>query len=245
MEPYRFLLPGLTAHLEKALDVNLERADIPRFYKNAPVVAISPRAFADMGKLALVGFPSGLLRIEEEAFINCIALPSIIIPSSVKEIKDRAFKGCSSLSSITLGTANSALSGNRICFCGNLAANRYGSGLAMLGEAPLMCVCGANTFQNALNSIGIEAFASARVLNLVIPEGVRTLGLRCFADNPNLTKVSLPSSLSSFDHPFEGCSNLKEVTYAGTIATFRKIEGYRSLGLDVRCIDGTLHLQGK
>ena len=245
MEPYRFLLPGLTAHLEKALDSDMERADIPRFHKNAPIVSISPRAFANMEKLSLVSFPDGLLRIEEEAFINCLALPSIIIPSSVKEIKDRAFKGCIHLASITLGTANSALGGNRICFCGNLAAARYGNGLSMLGGAPLMCTCGANTFQNALTAIGEEALAGARVPNIVIPEGVRSLGARCFADNPSLTKASLPSTLASIDHPFDNCPNLKEATYAGTIASFRKIEGYHSLGLDVRCIDGTLHIQGK
>ncbi len=240
--PYSYTSGGFTATLTKANDLSLSRADVDKTYKGVQVVAIGKGAFKGLERLALVSFPDGLLRVEEEAFYGCIALPSVIIPSSVKSIGDRAFHGCTSLSSLTLGTATSSLGGNRICFCRNIAASRYSSGLASLGDAAFLCACGANSFANALVSIGEEAFAYASIDKLSIPEGVQTIDKEAFKGCRNLTEVTLPSSLKKIDNPFVDCPNIASVRFTGTAAQFRSVEGYRTLGRDLRCIDATLTL---
>lgn len=230
---------GFTATLVKA-DPSLCRADVEKNYKGVPVVAIGREAFKGCEGLSLLTLPDGLLRIETEAFFGCLSLSNLIVPSSVKEIQDRAFYNCHGLINVTLGTATSSLGGNRICFCRNIAQMRYGAGLSSLGgDALLPCTCGANSFANALTSIGEEAFAFASIEKLVIQEGVTTLGKKAFEGCAKLVDVALPASLAKIDEPFASCPAIASIRYNGTTAQFRKIDGYKTLGFPVRCIDGT------
>ena len=46
--------------------------------------------------------PNTVIKIENNAFANCINLESITLPKNLVEISDNAFKGCQSLKSVTL-----------------------------------------------------------------------------------------------------------------------------------------------
>ncbi len=239
--PFEYTCRGFTTVLSSTLDKDVARADIPKTFGGAPVVAITESACEGLAKLALLGLPDGLLRVEKAAFKDCVALPSLIIPSSVREIGDEAFSGCTSLVSVTLGTATSSLGGNRICFCGNLAASRYAGGLALLDGAPLMCTCGALNYQNALTRIGARAFYRCPIATLTVPEGVQRVEKEAFKGCGNLESVSLPSSLSYVDDAFADCPKLKSIKFAGNSIQFRKIEGYKTFRVMVHCIDATIN----
>ena len=235
----QYLSKGFTAVVAKSLDPLLTRADVEKAFKGSPVVAIGKEAFKGCENLSLLTLPDGLLRIEEEAFYGCISLPNLILPSSVKTIGNRAFYGCGSLYNATLGTATSSLGGNRICFCRNIAQMRYGAGLSSLGgDALIACTCGANSFANALTDIGEEAFAYTSIEKLVLQEGVSILGKGAFEGCAKLAEVTLPASLKQIDNSFEGCP-ITTIRYNGTAAQFRKIEGHKTLGFPVHCIDAT------
>ncbi len=57
--------------------------------------------------------------------------------------------------------------------------------------------------------IAQKATLGAGVTELVIPEGVTTIGLYAFSNNTALEKVTLPSTLSVVNTCFTGCTNLK------------------------------------
>ena len=65
---------------------------------------------------------------------------------------------------------------------------------------------------------------------LVIPDGVQYLGSDGLRSNPNITSVSLPSSLKRLGYGFYNCSNLTSVTFRGTMAQWKEVSGTKVNG---------------
>lgn len=57
-----------------------------------------------------ITIPDDVIKIEEEAFLDCKTITSVVIPDSVKTIGSDAFKGCTSLKSAVIGTGLTRLS---------------------------------------------------------------------------------------------------------------------------------------
>jgi hypothetical protein len=55
-------------------------------------------------------------------FENCTSLTSIAVPSGVTKIEDNAFKGCSGLTSITIPSSVTSLGTNVFANCSSLAS---------------------------------------------------------------------------------------------------------------------------
>lgn len=66
------------------------------------VTKISNQAFSDCVSLTSVEIPDSVTSIGEGAFQDCITLPSIVIPDTVTTIGSYAFQNCNSLTSIVL-----------------------------------------------------------------------------------------------------------------------------------------------
>jgi len=68
--------------------------------------------------------------------------------------------------------------------------------------------------------ISEDAFFGCSLRNMVIPDGVRTIGMYTFYGCTSLTSISLPGTLYSvMDHSFSKCSSLKKVYLRDTIET--------------------------
>ena len=87
------------------------------------------------------------------------------------------------------------------------------------------------TFPDSLTFIENDGFKDCPIENLQLPKNINKLGFDSFSNNPNLTSIYLPASLSSVSDgsPFKGCENLKEIYFE---------EGFKSIPNYL--FDGTL-----
>lgn len=66
-------------------------------------------------------------------------------------------------------------------------------------------------FPNGIRVIPLGSFRYTSIVDAIIPEGVRYIGASAFDSCENLTKVSIPDSLTVISNSFTSCDNIKEV----------------------------------
>ena len=147
------------------------------------VESISDYAFAFCKNLAKVTIPDSVTSIGDSAFYDCENLAKVTIPDSVTGIGDSAFSGCTSLMRVDIT---------------DLAAWCKMS-LGDNNNPPFSC-----EYDLYLNGELVE--------NLVIPDGVASIGRNAFYLCTGLTSITIPDSVTSIgDSAFYGCENLERV----------------------------------
>ena len=176
-----------------------------------------------------ITIPDGVMRIGWQAFYGS-ELTSVTIPDSVTSIGDRAFDGCG-LTSVTIGrgVANigrSAFGGYEWASHCNLTSVSVVAGnpnyssvngllLSKDGRTLVQGVNGDVIIPDGVTSIGERAFGYCRGLtSIVIPDSVTSIGDRAFEDCYGLTgTLILPNGVTNIgDCAFSGCSGLTSVT---------------------------------
>ncbi|WP_295795403.1 leucine-rich repeat protein [uncultured Treponema sp.] len=99
---------------------------------------------------------------------------------------------------------------------------------------------------NSLETIGIGALGHNRFEEIVIPGNVKTIGDGGFEECSYLTEITLPANLTSIGaSAFAGCVSLKTVNYKGTQAQWAqiKIDVYydKLTGAKIICTDGVIN----
>ena len=65
------------------------------------------------------------------------------------------------------------------------------------------------TLPASLTALEDEAFVGMPSTEIVLPDGIKTIGARAFADNQNLVLINLPKSVASVaPDAFSGCNHL-------------------------------------
>jgi hypothetical protein len=78
---------------------------------------------------------------------------------------------------------------------------------------------------NNIVDIHEHAFYETDLIEIIIPEGVRSIYTLAFARCKNLLFVTIPHSIEFIDRAvFTGCESLAEVRYNGTIDEWNKID---------------------
>lgn len=192
-----------------------------------------------------VEIPDSVAYIGKGAFYKCSALSSIRLPASgVLEIGDYAFYGCSQASfgenrvlNIPAGTVLIGRSAFYEC-AGIVGLNIPGSvtsigdyafyGCINLGQSqiPLVdggedCYIGDVVIEEGVLSLGNKAFCGCTgLLEIVLPDSLTVLGERAFYKCEKLRKVTLGTSVEAVpDYAFYACAMLEEVTVKGNIET--------------------------
>ena len=134
--------------------------------------------------------------IDAGAFENCTELTSITIPSSVRYIGECAFEGCNRLTNIY--------------YTGDIAGWCGISGLNYIMSSSLTLYIGGNKVEG----------------DLVIPDGVTSIGDFAFQGCSGLTSVTIGNSVTSIgDGAFRDCIRLTSIYYTGDIAGWCGISG--------------------
>ncbi len=75
----------------------------------------------------------------------------------------------------------------------------------------------------SIKRIGNMAFLHKAPMHLVIPDGVKSIGYRAFAESANLRSVYIPESVEKIFCAFERCNNLTAVFFGGSCEKWEKM----------------------
>ena len=149
------------------------------------ITEIDFNAFSRCGSLAQIELPETLEEIGTQAFEDCVSLTSVTIPSSVSEIGSGAYSGCTSLTAFTVSAGNETY---------------YASDGVLFEKTSYqtkLCAYPAGKKDAAYN----------------VPTDVTAIESYAFQGSVLLTKVNIPSSVSSiYSAVFSHCDNLSEIS---------------------------------
>ena len=164
-----------------------------------PVTGIGHWAFHDCPDITSVSIPSSVKEICHFAFENCLGLTEISIPESVTEIWRGTFQGCEGLNKVEFASIEQMCS---MTYCPEVDENIQ----ALLNE--LWQYPNSNPLYMAKH-LWIDG---QEVTDLVIPEGITSIGNLAFAGGA-FTSVTIPESVTSIGHSaFRGCKDLTSFT---------------------------------
>lgn len=158
------------------------------------------------------------------------SIKSVVINANLEEIGDYAFYQCTDLESVTFAEPSVGVDPVPLTI-GDYAF--YGCTNSEFKEID---------FPSRTVSIGAHAFWNCKFEELVIPEGVETIGDYAFQTNSNLKTVTLPSTLKNFGgykynmsytdltaikyvYVFAACNNLESVTVNDGGDNFSTVNG--------------------
>ena len=181
------------------------------------VIRIGAYAFYNCSSLSNVTIPKGVTRIYFSVFENCSSLTSVTIPGSVASIDAEAFSGCSSLTSVTIPGSVTSIGTDAFNNCSSLTA-------VYISDLAAWCnISFASDFANPLYYAKNLYLNDELITDLVIPEGVTSIGGSAFNNCSNLTSVTIPASVTSIGRKaFNNCSSLTAV-YISDLAAWCNI----------------------
>ena len=184
------------------------------------------------GKLNRIILNEGIEKICSGAFRNCIGIEEIVIPNSVKEIGNYAFLGCRKLKKIQLpngieslttgvfegtGLVNFAVPDTVINFgssifkdCADMVSVTLSDSMDKIPDYMFSGCVSLSTFDlsDNISAIGNGAFSRCSFEEFVVPESVKTIGLRAFDNCKKLKSIRLPKETAMADEAFLGCCGL-------------------------------------
>lgn len=187
-------------------------------------------AFSGCVNLESITLPDTLTFLTNFVFSNCTNLKSINIPASVTGIHVYAFNGCHNLTvTVEAGSFGESWAIEKgIPYVVTGAAATPAESFTYTiedGEVTITdfdASCGITevvipgTIEGyPVTTIAQAAFMGKRLTSVVIPEGVKTLKMQAFSSNPDLTSVTIPSTLTDMGEIlFEGCTSLSTLEIA-------------------------------
>lgn len=131
--------------------------------------------------------PESVTEIGGNAFSNCADVSHVIIPDSVESVGDSAFSDCTSLISVEYSKETS-----------------FGNGVFSGTSIPTLLYSNTGIIYVPNNITG----------EVIIPDGITTIGDETFKRKSNLTKVVIPGSVVNLGQKvFSYCTSLKDIVF--------------------------------
>ena len=233
------------------VDTSITTITIPESLHNVPVTCIGKEAFKYCNKLSSITIPNTITCIEEAAFDMCTGLTNVALPESITCISDSMFKFCSNLESVSIPENLTSIGEFAFSWCGKLESITIPKSVTSIGSSAftecenLKCVyieditawCGISFggyHANPLNYAENFYIAGEYVKEIVIPEGITSIGDYTFSGYSTLAEITIPKSVKSIGkYAFEDCISLKNV-YITDLAAWcnMSIEGYEASPLN-------------
>lgn len=181
------------------------------------VTVIRDDAFRYAYYISNVIFLGDLKVICCNAFCGCYCLKEIDLPDALEEIELLAFQ-CSALEYIRIPDNVKSLGEGLFCGCKNLRyfTGKYVSsdGKSLIKDSELYAIAPVGITDyivpSGVSIIKTASICSDELINLIVPDGVLEIEGRSIEECPNLSTVSLPSSLNVVGwNNFNYCENLR------------------------------------
>ena len=181
------------------------------------VTGIGNYAFYDCSSLASVIIGNGVTSIGGYAFFGCSSLASITIPDSVISIGWYVFYNCKSLESVTIPDSVTSIDSSAFYGCSNL-------NLVYITDIASWCNTSfGGPYANPLYYAKNLYLNGELVTDLVIPDGVTSIGNYAFFGCSGLTSITIPDSVTSIgENAFEDCSSLTSITIGDNVTSISR-----------------------
>ena len=153
--------------------------------------------------------------IADYAFQGCDKLESLVIPNTVKKIGIYAFTGCSKLLNISFPESLEDVMAGALYECAWY--DNQPDGLVYVGNLLYrykgIAPTGVITINEGTKAVLGLAFSNQpNITSVILPESVTSVHMQAFGDCPNLESVILPTWLSVIeDYTFQNCSKLQNI----------------------------------
>ena len=180
--------------------------------KEYNVTSIGKVAFEN-STLTRVVIPEGVTVIDNGAFFGCTGLTSVVVPNSVAIIGEAAFQNCTALTSLVIPDNITSIGDNafrgvcNIVYNGSLTGNSPWGATCINGYVDDYFVYADETKTSLL------ACSNAAPGDVIIPNGVTSIGDATFLWCSNLTSVTIPESVTCIgDYAFSYCGGITSIT---------------------------------
>ena len=193
---------------------------------------IGKHAFNGCGSITSVVMEEGITEIGSSAFENCAALNRVSIPKTLQNSKISAFDRCKKLKTVQIEDLGAWLS---VEFDTIWSSNplENGADLLLNGEPVRELV-----IPEGVTSIGDSAFVGCTSLTSVtIPGNVTSIETRAFSECVNIVHVRIPEGVTSIgNNAFGGCARLETLTIPASMigigySAFKGCESLRRVTL--------------
>ena len=198
-------------------------------------IDIGSYAFYRCYSMKHISIPVGVSSIGSGTFQYCTSLDAAVIPHGTTSLGNSTFEGCYGLKFASL--PKTVTSAGTKCFsqCYSLIALTCPVSMTSIGTYCFgdTATCDVLNIPGLTGELPQEFLARNRAISdLVIPEGVTSIGLNGMDFCYGLKNVTLPSTLTSVAaYAFSNCGALTEITFPNTFQTFGDHTFYKDTAL--------------
>ena len=178
------------------------------------ITALSERMFFDCMGLTTIEIPSTVNRLEKSVF-EMSSITAITIPESVTYIGEKAFEHCEKLTSIDLPNSVTEIGPRAFYYCLELQSAHLPETLEVIPESLFERCPSLSSIDipSTVTEIGASAFCYTGIEEMVIPDGVQSIGDEAFLGCSRLSSITLSSHLNGISAGlFQDCTALQSVT---------------------------------
>lgn len=177
------------------------------------ITTIPKNCFENCYALNDIEIPASVTTISDESFIHCTSLESVEIPVAVNFIGARAFMNCPKITSFSVKSGSESFkSVNDVLF--TLDGKE-------LVQYPIGKSAESYSVPAGTEIIRKGAFSFGKVSKIILPDSIMIIDEKGFSDNKNLSDINLPEGLEEIClNAFLNCTALKKITIPSTIQSF-------------------------